>query len=208
MSFKNGLKYSLYVIFHPFDGFWCLKKENKRNFSTALFILLLLFINGIFGKQFLGYYFRSDTTTENINIFLEMVNAVLPIFLWSVSNWCFTTLMDGEGSLKDIFYATIYAYLPIVLLGIPLTLITNILIPEEGTFYTFFYSLSYLWTGFLVFVSSLVIHKYEFLKNILVCIFTIIGMGIIIFIGLLFYNLIIQFVSFVTSIYTELVFHM
>ena len=127
-----------------------------------------------------------------------------PLMLWCVANWCLTTLFDGEGSFKDIFISTSYAILPIRLIGIPATICTNFLSLAEAEFITLFLAISYIWAGALIFFGSMTTHGYSMGRNIVITFFTIVGMVFILFIILLFANLIQQMVSFITNIITEL----
>jgi hypothetical protein len=124
--------------------------------------------------------------------------------LWCVANWCLTTLFDGEGTLKDIFIATAYALMPIPLLTIPATIATNFASLTESEMITLVLGLSYVWTGMLIFFGSMTTHGYSMGRNIAITLFTLIGMVFILFVAVLFWNLITRMVSFVTDIVTEL----
>ena len=56
----------------------------------------------------------------------------------------------------------------------------------------------------LVFFGTMVTHQYSFKKTVLTCICTVVGMGIIMFIGLLFFSVIQQMITFFTTIYKEI----
>ena len=127
-----------------------------------------------------------------------------PLLLWCVANWCLTTLFDGEGSFKDIFIATSYALLPLPLIYIPTTILTNFLSLSEAEFVTLFVAIAYIWTGALIFFGSMTTHGYSMGRNIAITLFTIVGMIFILFIILLFTNLIQRMVSFVSEIITEI----
>ena len=43
--------------------------------------------------------------------------------------------MDGEGKLKNIWISCAYSLMPYVVFMIPLTVISNALVYDEGTFY-------------------------------------------------------------------------
>ena len=64
--------------------------------------------------------------------------------------------------------------------------------------------LGYVWAGLLIFFGTMVTHDYTFSKNILMTVFTIVGMAVIIFVGFLFSSLMGKIVSFVSSIVTEI----
>jgi len=40
-QFWQELKYAFYVIVHPFDGFWCIKREGKGSIKVPYPILLV-----------------------------------------------------------------------------------------------------------------------------------------------------------------------
>ena len=65
---------------------------------------------------------------------------------------------------------------------------------------------SLIWTGFLLFAAMLSIHQYTAGKTVLSILATVLGMGIILFLCVLFFNLIQQLFSFGYNIYNEIVF--
>ena len=131
----RGLQYSLYVIFHPFKGFWDLKHEKKGNAFSAWLIVSMLIVLLILRRQFTGFILNFNKQNE-MNVFVEILSVLAPLGLWCLSNWCITTLVDGEGSFKDIFITTAYALTPIVLINVPLLLFSNVIILEETVFDT------------------------------------------------------------------------
>ena len=103
-DFYQKYKYSTYTSFHPFDGFWDIKRAGKGNMAVALTILGLFTVLYAIRAQFSGYIV-TDTVSSEVNVLFECLTILLPLGFYVVSNWCFTTLMDGEGSLKDVFIA-------------------------------------------------------------------------------------------------------
>ena len=101
-------------------------------------------------------------------------------------------------------YATCYSVVPLVLLIIPATAITNVLTLSEATIYTMLTSVAWVWVGILVFFGTQVTHDYSIFKNVLTCIGTIVAMGLIMFCCLLFSTLMMKMVTFVTGIVVEL----
>jgi len=199
MEVLKALRYTFYLIFHPFDGFWDLKHEKRGNLDAAIVIVFLLSITYILRRQLTGFIFNEVKLLE-LNIFLEIISVILPFLLWCIANWCLTTLMDGEGSFRDIVITSAYALTPIIIIYLPLIPFSNIITVEEGAFYHFFSSLAIAWSAALMIIGTSVVHQYSMRKTILTCICIVIGMGIIIFIALLFFNLIQQMYSFVYSI--------
>jgi len=201
-TFKEAVLYGFHIIFHPFDGFWDLKHEKRGNLKGAIFFVAFAIVGFIVQGLFTGFIF--DPYSTGVNFFAIILSILTPFFLWCVSNWCLTTLFDGEGSFKDICIATSYSLVPLPLLMIPATLITNVLALEEYAIVGLIIGIAYVWTGFLLFFGMMVIHDYTIGKNILTTLATIVGMAFIMFVGVLFSGLITKVVSFVYNLYIEL----
>ena len=203
MQYVRELKYGFHVIFHPFDGFWDLKREKRGSLAAALTFVIIVIILTTFEKQTTGFLFNT-VRLKDVNVVVDVLTVTMLYVLWCVANWCLTSLMDGEGTMKDIFISMGYALLPMILIRLPMIALSKGLTIEEGTFYYVFNALSYIWTGILIFLGTMITHQYSFKKTVLTCIFTVVGMGIIMFIGLLFFNVIQQMITFFTTIYKEL----
>ncbi|WP_028562763.1 Yip1 family protein [Paenibacillus pinihumi] len=200
---REMTKYPFYVLLHPFQGFWDLKYENKGRLRVSLAILLLLAIATIVLRQYAGFVVNFNFPYD-LNSINELQYIVLPFFLWCVANWSLTTLMDGEGKFKEIVMATGYALLPLVLMRFGNTLISNVITVREAAFYYLFDILSILWFVWLLFIGTMTVHQYTVLKTIMTMLLTLFVMGIIMFLGLLFFSLLQEMLGFVLAIYTEI----
>lgn len=194
-----------HLIFRPFDGFWDLKREHKGSISAAWTFVILTIATLTIEKQNTAFLFNHNRL-ESINVVIDIFTVLLVYILWCVSNWCLTSLMDGEGTMKDIMIATGYALFPIALIRLPLVLLSHAITINEGSFYYVFLSISYMWVAFLLFLGTMITHQYSVKKTLLTCICTIIGMGIMLFIGLLFFNVIQQIITFFITVYREIKF--
>lgn len=201
--FLHRLRFVFYTSIHPFKGNWELKHEGEGSLITATVIYTLLVLTTIFRRQYTGYLFNYNIL-EDLNIYLTAFSVLVPIVLWCVSNWCLTTLMDGKGGMKDIYTYTAYAFMPMVLINVILIIISHLIVLDEASLYYFFDSLSTLWSGALVILGTMVVHEYSMKKTLLSCLLIIVGMGIMIFIALLFFNVIQQMYGFVYVIYNEI----
>jgi hypothetical protein len=181
----KGLRYSTYVIFHPFKGFWDLKHEKKGNAQSASVLLFFLIVVFILRRQFTGFIFNFNVIDE-MNLFIEITSILLPFLLWCLANWCITTLMDGEGSMKDIFVTSAYAFTPVILLNIPLLIISNVIIQEEQSFYTLLDGISLTWVGILFLIGIMTLHQFTVRKTILTIVMAFVTMIIMITLFLLF----------------------
>ena len=203
MHYGKTIKYAFHVIFHPFDGFWDLKREHRGSLAAALTFVVLTIITLTLEKQKTAFLFN-PYRLDRINVMVDVITVLLLYILWCVANWCLTSLMDGEGKLKDIAIATGYSLFPVILLRLPMILISYMLTSGEGSFYDVIGVVSYLWAGALLILGTMITHQYSVKKTVLTCICTIVGMGIIMFIGLLFFNVIQQMMTFISIIYEEI----
>ncbi|WP_141503071.1 Yip1 family protein [Paenibacillus luteus] len=203
MQFLKDAKYTLHVAFHPFDGFWDLKYENKGKLRIALAILFGVTVMMILKRQYSGYVVNFNYPLD-LNSIDELKYIVLPFLLWCVANWSLTTLMDGEGKFKEIVIATGYAMLPLILVYLPNLLLSNVISLREASFYYLLESAATLWFVWLLFIGTMTVHQYTVMKTIMTMLLTVVVMGVIIFLGLLFFSLIQQIIGFVYTIYLEL----
>ena len=201
-TFWEELIYGQHLILHPFDGFWDLKHEQRGSVRASLVWLALAILTFYYQDVGTGYIF--DARQSSSTIFVQITAVAVPVLLWTIANWCLTTLFDGEGSLKDIFVATCYALIPLPILIIPSVIYSNVALATEATVINLLVTFAFVWAGLLIFFGSMVTHDYSFSKNILTSVGTILGMAVIMFIGILFSTLLAKIVSFVSSIITEI----
>lgn len=139
---------------------------------------------------------------------MQVLSVAIPVLLWVTSNWCLTTLFEGEGSFKDVFIATGYAVAPLPFFIVISTLLTHILTLQEAGIVSMLQTIGYVWVGLLLFFGIMITHDYQLVKNILTVIGTIVGMAFIMFLAILFSTLIGKIVGFVSNIITEVSFRM
>jgi len=201
-TLKEAFLYGFHVIFHPFDGFWDLKHEKRGNLKGAILILAITIAGYIYYGIGRSYIYAPGN--NGISFIGEIFSILTPYFLWCVANWCLTTLFDGEGSFKDICIATAYAILPLPIIMIPTTLLTNVITLQEVQIINLLIQVAYIWAGFLLFFGMMVTHDYSLSKNILTTLGTLVGMAFIMFIGVLFSGLVAKLFTFFYNIYVEL----
>ena len=194
--------YGMHLIFHPFDGYWDLKHEKRGTIRASITFIALTVLAFYYQSIGQGYYYNPQG--EYGTIFSQMLSVLIPFVLFIVANWCFTTLFDGEGSLKDIFIAASYGLYPMPLFIVVSTILTNVLVGTEAQITSIIVVIAAIWMVALIIIGMQVTHDYSMGKNILTIIATIVGMVFIMFILLLFTSLIGKMTSFVSTITSEL----
>ena len=205
--YVDSLKYSLYVISHPFDGFWDLVHEKRGSLAAAHTFLIVFLITRVLKLMLTSFQFIS-APVQYINVFEEMGSLALPFLILCLANWAMTTLFDGKGRFRDIYMAMCYALVPYILIQLPMILVSNILTFEEASLYSVLLSISVIWCVFLVFVGLMEIHDYGPGKTFIFLIVTVIGAAVIIFLLLTFFSLLSDAYSYFYSMYREIAFRL
>jgi hypothetical protein len=205
-TFKEELYYTFHVMFHPFDGFWDLKHEKRGSMRASLVFIVITIIAMFYSSVGSGYI--TNPRGEYSTILMQILVVMVPVLLFVIANWCLTTLFDGEGSFRDIFIALGYALPPIAITMIPTTLASNFVVADETGILSLITTIGFIWAGFLIFFGMMVTHDYTVGKNIGITAFTIVGMALIMFLAVLFTSLVIDMVSYVTGIISEVTYRM
>ncbi|MGO4370298.1 Yip1 family protein, partial [Paenibacillus sp. MCAF20] len=189
----------------PFNGYWELKYEQskKLNLIMSFGILLLLILTNVLGSQYSGFLVHIYNP-DQMNSLMEITYVIVPVLFWCVANWSLTTLMDGEGKFVDIFTSTCFALVPMVIINFPWIWLSNVISLQETTFYYFCNSFAVLWSMYLLFVGNMTVHQFTPSKTILTIALSLVAIGFMAFLCLLFFSLLQQIVSFVTIIYQEI----
>lgn len=202
LSQLKELRFIPYLLSHPINGFYELKREKKGSIVTAVFLMLVYIVITILSAFLTSYMFNENDVLE-INVPLLILPVVGLYFLWCVSSWCLTSLFDGEGSFYDICVSTAYSMIPLLIGDALLIPLSYALTLNEASLYDMVGSVTVAWFVFMLFIGTMVTHQYTFSKTILICVCTLLGMCIMIYIALLFVNLLQQMTGFGSSLYNE-----
>lgn len=196
---KDEIIFGFYVMRHPFNGFWGLKAEKRGSVRAATFWMVFTGLSAIFASLGACYLQKSP----DASVVSALSNTVFPLLLLVASNMCFTTLMDGKGSFKNVYIAVCYSTVPYAICTIPMTLISYVLISDELTILNLFTSVILAWVLLLVFCGLMTVHDYSFGKNMLVSVLTVLGIAFMLFIMIIFLSLTGKVISLISSIVTE-----
>lgn len=196
------IQYSFYLAVHPFKGFWGIKHEGAGSVRAATVLLVLYTLVSVLSAYFTGYLFSPNAAGE-VQPARQAFTILALFFGYCIANWAFTCLFDGEGTFADIYRATGYALLPLILTTALLIPMSNFFVMEEQAFYTTISSLGAVWTAFLLLISVLVTHNYSLGKGLGMILCIGFGMCVIAYIALLFFNLLQQMIGFVVIAATE-----
>ena len=203
----KSLKFALYCMTHPIDGFWDLTHEKRGTYAAANTILILTLIARVASLRFTSFVIM-DIYWEDVNIFTYIASVLFPLALWVLGNWGLTTLFDGKGRLGQVYMATCYAIAPYPLLQFPMMIMSNFITVDEAAFYSMLGYISLGWAAFLIIFAMQQIHEFSPGKNVLFTIASLFAMLVMVFILLLFFSMISQGVAYFISLAKELLFRL
>jgi len=199
-------KFKLYsrVIFHPFDSFEQLKYKKLGSYKIAITITVLFYIASVLNVIASGFLY-SNTLLRNYNALFTLASSVGLLLLWSVCNWLVCSMFNGKGTFKDVYVSTCYAITPWVIFLFVKVILSNFLPLSSSSIVSGFQNAVLILTFFLLCVAMIKVHEYDFFKIILTSVVVLLMMILVLFVILMCAILIVQFGSFIVSIYEEVV---
>ena len=202
-SYFGKLQFSSYVAFHPINGYWELKRENRGSIPAAFTFLALTCLVKIAGSVSTGFLFNY-TDPAKYNLFSDILLVGILVMLWVISQWCVTVLMNGEGNFKNIFISTCYSLTPYIWLNIFAILASQVLSLDEAELHTVLIAIGFVYMVFLLFMSVMSTHNYSASKTVLVIVIVLVVILLIVFIALLLITFTQQMAAFVKDLYNEI----
>ena len=198
------LKYTVTNIPDGFaDMYW--KKSGSLKIS---FIILTLFFFGIIAKDRLYGFQFSTAYDRTFNIIPYLTKSIVLFLTWTVGNWSVCTLLDGVGTIRNIFVYSSYAILPYVIQIYVNLILSHILVRDEYIFMQLTEIVGTVWSVILIFSAVKAVHQYTLKQTFTAIFLTLIMMLIMFVILILFMLLIQQIVIFITEIFTEIIYRL
>jgi len=192
-----------HAVTHPIEGFEDMRWKKSGSVKIAFLIVFLLFVAQIFDGRLYGFQF-GVAYDKTFNIIPYIVKSVVLFAAWVIGNWSVCTLLDGEGTVKNICIYSAYALIPYIAQLFINVLLSHVLIRDELVFMTAIQIIGVGWSVVLLFSAIKSVHQYSFGKTVFAIILTIVAMLIMLFLLVLFMSLIQQIWIFISTIYTEI----
>lgn len=196
------MKKALYILKHPIYGAWDMKREKTGRYRDGFILILLAIAAVTFNRQMRAFAFNNAYNVP-LDILRQIAIVVLPVVLFTLSNWAVTTLAEGKGSFKDIFLVTCYSLMPLIIFQVITPILSHFMTLNELVYLQIIDGVGYGWMVLMLLLGIQEIHEYSGGKMVSTLVLTVIGAAIIVFIVLLFFSLLQELGSFVYSIYRE-----
>lgn len=200
---RDYLRFPWYIVTHPIEGFYDMKYEKEGRLIVPIIFLIFSGLVKILNLLY-GGFIVNQFNPKFMNSIMQMLYAIVPLLLFCVANWSITTLVDGKGKFKEIIMVVGYATFPYLIITVINTFYSNFIITSESAFYYFFQALAVGIQLLLIFTGTMVIHEFSVKREVVTVLLTIVAMGVIIFIGLLFFSVIQQIHGFLYAIFKEI----
>ena len=197
------VQWVIHAITHPVEGFEDMRWKKSGSLKIAFFIVFMLFLAGIAAERLYGFnhYVPYD---KIFNIVPYIVKSFVIFGAWTVGNWAICTLLDGEGTMKNICIYSAYSLVPYVAQLFITTFLSHFLIRDESVFLNIIAIIGTGWTAVLLFSAIRSVHQYSAVKTVFAIILTIAAMLIMLFLLILLLFLIQQVAIFFMTLFTEI----
>lgn len=204
-SEMSKYKYPFYILKHPSDGYQELRYNKKGSLSFSIVIVLFWYISAVSVRQLQEFAFN-PTRPGHLNVLTIAASTMLIFAMAMVSNWCFSTLMDGKGTLKDIWIVCSYALIPIIIGMWIRIILSQFLVVDEGVFIQYIDIACYMWAAVLFFLALCNVHEFSYPKTFILILLTALGMLIMVFLFIMVVTLSQQIFMFVGNIFYEIMY--
>ena len=203
MGVVSGIKYSYNVLLHPLDTIEGVRyKKTKINLKAALIIMAAAYLVRI-AYIYIVHYPLASIEVADANPIFEAVKLFIVPLTWVPAAFAATSISEGESKFGEIFFTSMLALLPFIVINVPLMFVSNILSKSQQSWYGIFSAAAYLWMFLILVFSMKILNNYSLGKTIRMVIVTIFMMLVIWLVLGLFYILFARLVQFVLEVMKE-----
>ena len=172
----SDMLYLFKVLRRPIDSYYDLKIGKHGSVLSASIIYLLAFAVFFMNMWLTSFLFGWEFMLTFISPTLLMIGFFVPLFLWVVANYLISTINEGEGSFKNVYVGTAYAFAPYIIFMPFLILISYVLTLNESFIFQIYEGVVIVWTALYFILMVLEMHRFTFLgmvRNVLLTFFAI-----------------------------------
>lgn len=199
---KNWIEYTMK---HPFEGFEDMRWKKSGSLKTAFIIIVLFFFGAIARDRLYGFQFIAEYD-RTFNIIPYIIKSILLFTAWTVGNWSVCTLLDGEGTMKNICIYSAYSIVPYVAQIYINVILSHVMVRDEYVFMEIIETVGTVWSIIMIFSAVKAVHQYSVKKTFTAVLLTVVAIFIMLVLLILFMVLIQQIWLFVSMVFTEIIY--
>ncbi len=204
IKFFKELGYLFKMLKHPLDCFYEIKHHKAISTFTAIILYLILFGELILSNIFTGFIFN-QTDVEEISLFGIFVSSIAIILLFVICHYLISSIVQGNGRLKDVFISTIASFAPVIIFLPIIIIVSRFLTLNESFIYSFGTIAIWAWSFILLFFMIKEIQELEFGETIANILLTAVTMILFVAFGFLLYALASQIINFIKEFIMEVI---
>lgn len=189
--------------FHPFATFEEIKHKKQGSVKIAMVITALFYVASVLNVTSVGFLYTS-TLLKNYNALFTLAGSVGLILLWSICNWLVCSIFEGKGNFSEVYVATTYSMLPLIIFNFIKVILTHFVPLSTAGLIGGLGTVMLIFTFFLLSISMVIMHEFDFFKFLLTGLVTIFFMILVVFVIFMIAILASQFLSFISTVYTEI----
>lgn len=199
---KNWIEYTMK---HPFESFEDMRWKKSGSLKTAFIIIVLFFFGEIAHDRLYGFQFIAEYD-RTFNIIPYIIKSIVLFTAWTVGNWSVCTLLDGEGTMKNICIYSAYSIVPYVVQMYINVILSHVMVRDEYVFMEIIETVGTVWSIIMVFSAVKAVHQYSVKKTFTAVLLTVVAIFIMLVLMILFMVLIQQIWLFVSTVFTEIIY--
>ncbi len=203
--FWHDITYFRYMLRHPIDGYYYLKRGHAGSKSSALFLYCVVFAVYLADTLLRGFIFGMAAIEGTPALFMSIVFFVI-VALFVIGNYMVASINEGEGSLRNIFVMLPYALSPYLVITPFVVAATYVLTQNEGFLVSLGWTIGLVWSAALIFIGITETHNYSFMDTVKNVLLTLFFMVIAIIAATVLYLLWAQVITFVQDVVMEVMY--
>lgn len=198
----HDLTYFTYMVRHPIDGYYYLKRHQAGSVLSATILYFVIFAVYLADTVFRGFIFGFAAVEETPIAFMSIIFfAVVALFV--IGNYMVASINEGEGSFRNIYVMLPYALTPYMIITPFVVGSTYVLTQNEAFLVTLAWTIALLWSAALIFIGLNETHNYSFTETLKNVILTLFFMVIAVIAMAVLYLLWVQVITFFQDVIQE-----
>ena len=148
------------AAFHPIDTFYDIRIAKVGSYISATVIYILTFVAFVLNMVASGFIYRTQSIRE-MNFPAVTIGYVGVIVFFTVGNYLISTIQDGQGTWRKIYFTIAYSLGPFTVSLVATTILSHVLTFNEAFVLTFIMVIGTSWSIIIGMVGLKEIHDYD-----------------------------------------------